>query len=425
MHYTEARAYIDALKPGGMKYGLARMERILSLLGRPQDQLRVIHIAGTNGKGSTAQMIQAMASASGYKTGLFTSPPVMGLRQTVSIDGKPIQREDFAAFVEEITALSPAMGEAGSLSEFELLTTLAILWFAREETDLCVIECGLGGRDDATNVFDHPLAVVLTPVGLDHTAVLGSTVEEIVRAKCGILRPDCLVAVSPGQPEEALGVLLEEAAARGLTVHMPGAASAPVLEQGPGCLVFEWEGEPVALSLTGRFQRDNALTALCVLRLLEGKGYRFQRQKALAVLEKIRIPCRQELVCRHPMLMLDGAHNPDGIRALTQTLSEIPEEDRVPLTLLWGMLRDKDIRAAVSLIAPFAARAVCCAPDNPRALPGQELAAAFREAGVQAMSEDSPENAFVLAKQAAGDGPLLVGGSFFLASAIRPYLTKP
>ena len=127
------------------------------------------------------------------------------------------------------------MGEAGSLSEFELLTTLAILWFAREETDLCVIECGLGGRDDATNVFDHPLAVVLTPVGLDHTAVLGSTVEEIVRAKCGILRPDCLVAVSPGQPEEALGVLLEEAAARGLTVHMPGAASAPVLEQGPGC----------------------------------------------------------------------------------------------------------------------------------------------------------------------------------------------
>lgn len=163
MTYIEARAYIDALKPGGMKFGLARMKRVLSLLGWPQDKLQVVHVAGTNGKGSTARMIQAMASAGGYKTGLFTSPPVIGLRRTISIDGIPIQRDDFAALVEEIAALAPAMGEVGSLSEFELLTTLAILWFAREGTDLCVIECGLGGRDDATNVFDRPLAVVLTP----------------------------------------------------------------------------------------------------------------------------------------------------------------------------------------------------------------------------------------------------------------------
>ena len=424
MTYIEARAYIDALKPGGMKFGLARMKRVLSLLGWPQDKLQVVHVAGTNGKGSTARMIQAMASAGGYKTGLFTSPPVIGLRRTISIDGIPIQRDDFTALVEEIAALAPAMGEVGSLSEFELLTTLAILWFAREGTDLCVIECGLGGRDDATNVFDRPLAVVLTPVGLDHTVVLGSTIEEITRAKCGILRPGCLVVSSPGQPEEALGVLMEEAAGQGLIVHMPGAASAPIVDQTPDHLVFEWEGGPVALSLTGSFQRDNALTALYVMRLLEGKGYGFQQDKALAALAKIRMPCRQELIRRSPLLMLDGAHNPDGIRALVRTLAKIPEEDRAPLTLLWGMLRDKDIRTGVSLIAPFAARAVCCAPENPRALPGKELAAAFREAGVEAVSEENPERAFTLAKEAAGEGPLLVGGSFFLASAVRPYFTK-
>ena len=217
---------------------------------------------------------------------------------------------------------------------------------------------------------------------------------------------------------------MEEAAGQGLIVHMPGAASAPIVDQTPDHLVFEWEGGPVALSLTGSFQRDNALTALYVMRLLEGKGYGFQQDKALAALAKIRMPCRQELIRRSPLLMLDGAHNPDGIRALVRTLAKIPEEDRAPLTLLWGMLRDKDIRTGVSLIAPFAARAVCCAPENPRALPGKELAAAFREAGVEAVSEENPERAFTLAKEAAGEGPLLVGGSFFLASAVRPYFTK-
>lgn len=424
MTYTEALAYIDALKPGGMKPGLARMERGLSLLGRPQDKLRVIHIAGTNGKGSTARMIQAMATANGLKTGLFTSPAVTGVRDTIQIDANPISEAAFAALTGELAALAPAMGEAGELSEFELLTTMAITWFAREKTDLCVIECGLGGRGDATDVFDHPVAAVLTPVSLDHTAVLGHSVEEIARAKCGILRPGCGVVCSPGQPAEALGVLLEEAAGMGLTVHVPGAAAAPIRECTPGRLVFEWEGAPVSLSLTGAFQRDNALTALGVMRLLETKGFPFDRAKAVEALEGIRMPCRQEVLRRHPLRMLDGAHNPHGIRALTETLLTVPEEERVPLTLLWGMLRDKDVRACVSLLAPLAARAVCCAPDNLRAMPGEALATLFREAGVEAVSADNPEQALVLAREEAGEGPLLVGGSFFLASVIRPFLTK-
>lgn len=424
MTYTEALSYIDALKPGGMKLGLARMERVLSLLGRPQDRLRVVHVAGTNGKGSTARMIQAMATANGCKTGLFTSPAVTGVRDTIQIDGAPIPKADFAALTGELAALAPAMEEVGGLSEFELLTALAIAWFAREGTGLCVIECGLGGRDDATNVFEHPLIAVLTPVGLDHTAVLGSTVEEIARVKCGILRPGCGVVCSPGQSEEALGVLLEEAAELGLTVHTPGTAAAPIREQTPEHLIFEWEGAPVRLSLTGDFQRDNALTALCTMQLLEARGFPFDRAKAVRALAEVRMPCRQEVLHRRPLRMLDGAHNPHGIRALVRTLSAVPEEERAPLTLLWGMLRDKDVRTCVSLLAPLAVRVVCCAPDNPRAMPGEALAALFREAGVTAVSEDDPERAFSLAQQMAGEGPLLVGGSFFLASAIRPFLTK-
>ena len=160
------------------------------------------------------------------------------------------------------------------------------------------------------------------------------------------------------------------------------------------------------------------------MRLLETKGFPFDRAKAVEALEGIRMPCRQEVLRRHPLRMLDGAHNPHGIRALTETLLTVPEEKRVPLTLLWGMLRDKDVHACVSLLAPLAARAVCCAPDNPRAMPGEALAALFREAGVEAVSADNPEQALVLAREEAGEGPLLVGGSFFLASVIRPFLTK-
>ncbi len=424
MTYTEALTYIDSLKPGGMKMGLARMERVLALLGRPQDKLRVVHIAGTNGKGSTARMIQAMAAAGGIRTGLFTSPAVTGLRDTIRIGDEAISEGDFAALTAELAALAPKMGEAGGLSEFELLTALAITWFAREQTGLCVIECGLGGRDDATNVFDHPLVCVLTPVSLDHTAMLGDSVEEIARVKCGILRPDCSVVSAPGQSADALGVLLEEAAARGLTVHTPGIAAAPILEEEPGRLVFEWEGDPVTLSLTGAFQRDNALTALCVMRLLETKGIPFRRDEALAALREVRMPCRQEVLCRRPLRMLDGAHNPHGVRALVKTLEGMPEAERTPLTLLCGMLRDKDVKTCVSLLAPLCAQVVCCAPDNPRALSGEELAAVFREAGVPAAAADAPDAALAIAQKRAGKGPFLVGGSFFLAGTIRQLLLK-
>lgn len=214
---------------------------------------------------------------------------------------------------------------------------------------------------------------------------------------------------SPGQEEDALGVLLEEAAALGLTVHTPGTAAAPILEEAPGRLVFEWEGDPVTLSLTGAFQRDNALTALCVMRLLETKGIPFRRDEALAVLREVRMPCRQEVLRRRPLRMLDGAHNPHGIRALVQTLEAMPEAERTPLTLLCGMLRDKDVRTCVSLLAPLCAQVICCAPDNPRALSGEELAAVFRKAGVPAEAVDAPDAALAIARKRAGRVPFWWG----------------
>ena len=424
MTYIQALEAIDALKPGGMKMGLARMRRILSLLGNPQDTLRVVHVAGTNGKGSTAKMIQAMASASGVCTGLYTSPAVTGIRDTMTVDGKPIPEETFARLTEELLSYAPEMGECGGLSEFELTTTLALLWFAREKTGLCIVECGLGGRDDATNVFTAPLAAVFTPISLDHQNFLGSTVEEIARNKCGILKRGCGVVASPGQTPEALGIILEEAAGLGLTVRMPNRAAAPLLEEGQGKLRFSWEGVPVDLTLTGAFQRDNALTALETLRLLEEKGIPFQRDRAVESLAQVRMPCRQEILCRSPLLMLDAAHNLQGIGALKDTLLGFRREDRMPLTMVMGMLADKDAAGCAALLAPLCAHIVCCTPANPRALPAAGLAELLRPGCPDVEAVEDMTAALDRALQKAAGGPLLIAGSFYVSSVLRPRLIK-
>ena len=234
MTCAEALQYIEELKPGGMKLGLDRMRRGLELLGHPERRLRVVHVAGTNGKGSTARMVQAIATAAGYATGLVSSPAVIGLRETITVDGEAIPEAAFAGWVDRLRALQSDMGEAGGLSEFELTTLLALAWFAERNTDLCVIECGMGGREDATNVFDAPLAAVITPVALDHTAWLGGTAEEIAAHKCGIIKAPCGVVTAPDQDPDALAVIWETAARQGLTVRQPGTGAAPLLEASLG-----------------------------------------------------------------------------------------------------------------------------------------------------------------------------------------------
>lgn len=420
MDYTQARAYLTALQPGGMKMGLERMRRVLQLLGDPQRRLRVVHVAGTNGKGSTARMVQAILTAAGYRAGLYTSPSVTGLRDTITIDNVPISRADFAACVSAAAEQQPFMGDAGGLSEFECVTAAALLYFARQQTDIVVLECGMGGRDDATNVLDAPLAAVLTPIALDHAAWLGSTVEEIAANKCGIFRPHCAVVTSPAQNEDALGVILEHAAAAGLTVRIPNSAAAPIVHDELGTVAFCAGGETYTLPLTGTFQRDNALTALETIAVLREKGYTVDNTAIHAGLAAVAMPCRQEVFSREPLILLDGAHNPHGIAALADTLRRyLPD---VPLTAVIGMLRDKDTAACAALLAPLCAHIVCCTPNNPRALGAETLAEQMTPFCTDVRVADSPEQALALARSLAGAQPLLVAGSFTVAAPLRQIL---
>lgn len=423
MTYSQAAALLEARKAAGMQLGLKRMEAMLELLDRPQDRLRIVHVAGTNGKGSTAAMLRAMLTAAGYRVGGYESPAVTGLRDTILVDGAPIPESAFAALAEEILEREPRLRELGPLTEFEFTTALAYLYFAREKTDLCVVECGLGGRDDATNAIGPPLAAVLTPVALDHTALLGGTIEEITAVKCGICKPPCAVVVSPGQPPEALGVILQTAAKKGLTVRMPNPAAAPIAEQRPGRLVFDYVGRRYTLGLTGRFQRDNALTALEAAACLEEKGFPIPAEARAAGLAGVVMPCRQEILRREPLLMLDGAHNPHGIAALAETLEELPEAGS--LTLLTGMLRDKNTAACAARLGPLCRRIVCCTPGGTdRALSGETLAAQLRPFCREVTAASSPAQGLALALEQADGGPLLIAGSFYLCRELRPELLE-
>ena len=423
MTFEQAKNCIAGRKVLGMNFGLTRVRRALALLGRPDEALRIIHIAGTNGKGSTAAMIAAMFTAAGYRTGRYTSPALTDVRDTITLDAQPIPEETFAALTEEIEALTPQMQDVGTLTEFEFVTVLTLLWFAREHTDLCVIECGLGGDTDATNVIDAPLATVFTPISLDHTNLLGTTVADIARRKVGIMKPKAAVISAPDQSEEALGVLFERAAALGSTVRMRHPGAATVIEQRPNRLTFEVDDKVYTLSVNGAFQVTNALTAIETIDAVAAQGFPVSDEAKRAGLLAVRLPCRQEWLASEPPILLDGAHNPHGVAALAESIPHLCG-DQTPV-LLTGMLRDKDVAAVADLLRPLVRTVFCCTPDNPRALSGEDLAAVYHP--MPATVIDPPEAAFdaAWAHARALGCPLLVGGSFYVAGAVRELaLTK-
>lgn len=421
MTYAEAERYLVSLRRGGIRPGLERMERGLSLRGDPHRRLRVVHVAGTNGKGSVARMIQCILTAAGYRTGLYSSPSVTGTCDTITVDGVPILPEVFAEQVSVWRECQSHMGDGGTLSEFELVTALALEYFAQQRVDVCVLECGLGGRQDATNICPPPLAAVLTPIALDHRDLLGNTVEAIAAEKCGILKPPCRVIASPTQTPEVLAVIYACAATQGLTVRQPQSAAATLLAQGMDGLQFSYAGEVYATPLVGAFQLDNALTALETVAALGECGFAVDVAACRAGLAAATLPCRQEVVSRAPLVMLDGAHNPHAIAALVDTVRR--EMAGEPLTLMIGMLRDKDTAACAALLAPLAAHVICCTPPSGRALEAATLAEQFVAAGAPyVIAVPEPAAALTTARTLVDTRPLLVGGSFYTAAAVRPLL---
>ena len=423
MTYEQAVAYCEALHGSGIRLGLDRLRHALAVAGDPQRRLRVVHVAGTNGKGSTARMIQSVLTCAGYRVGLYSSPAVTGVCDTITVDGVGMSPACFADWITRWVAVQESLVEAERLTEFELMTAMAFDYFAEERVDICVLECGMGGREDATNVCPPPLAAVFTTIARDHTAFLGDTVEEIAWQKSGIMKAPCAVISAPSQSEDALAVLFAQAAEKGLTVRMPCIGAAELLPSPAGQTRFRFDAVEYTVPLGGGFQVENALTALETLRALAPCGFTADEAACRAGLAAATLPCRQEVVCTSPLVMLDGAHNPHGIAAVAAVFSEWAASGAKP-TVLFGMLRDKDTAACAAAIAPYAARVICCTPPSERALEAAQLATQFCAAGVsEVLAVPDVKEAWDTALSLAGDTPLFVGGSFYTAAAIRPFAT--
>lgn len=417
LNYEQALDYIHSHKRFGSKLGLERIGELMRLLGNPQEKLRFVHVAGTNGKGSTSIMTAAILRAAGYRTGLTVSPFVVDFCERVQIDGSVISHEELS---EEITRIQPFADQVEGLTEFELITAAAFDLFHRKNCEIAVAEVGLGGRFDATNMIPKPLVSVITPIGLDHTQILGDTIEQIAFEKCGIIKPGVPVVTSPAQDIDALPVLLEQCAYRGSTLSQPTLNAAEQVRLSLNGTDFVYQGFSMHVPLLGQYQIANALTAMkaAELAVQQCTNQPLSMQAVQEGLAFVRFPARMEIVCRHPLTILDGAHNPQGAKALAESLSLLGKR---PITAVMGMLADKNSTDALKLLAPHFRRLICVTPDNPRALDGHELAARADKLGLPASAAHSIEEAWELASAVAASeqGAVVICGSLYLAGQMR------
>jgi dihydrofolate synthase/folylpolyglutamate synthase len=411
MTFEELKSLLFARGNFGMKLGLERMQEACALLDEPQRSAPVLHVAGTNGKGSTCAFAEASLRAAGLRTGLYTSPHLTHFCERIRLGGQPISEERACALLEEIRARVPgALGDPG-LTFFEIVTLMAFLAF--REVEVMVVEVGLGGRLDATNVVE-PLACAVSSLGLEHTQYLGPTLAHVAAEKAGIFKPGA-PAVSAGQPREAAQVLQRRADALGIPLWRPGRDYRfesrdvrPFCYSGSG-----WAVRAGDLALQGHHQRTNAALACALLEASAGRGLRVEARHAEEGLQSARWPGRLE---RLGNVWVDGAHNPHAAAALARSLPALLAGR--PLHLVFAALQDKDAAAMLRELAPLAASVHYCAPASPRAVQPAQLARLLRGA-----THPSPAAALEAARREAGaGGVVLCCGSLYLAGEVRALL---
>lgn len=422
---------IDALhalpRMGSGAPGLARMQNLMNHLGNPENDLQCIHIAGTNGKGSLAAMTSAILTAAGYKTGLTISPYVVDFRERFQIDGEMIPPRTLVSLTQKVMdAVDAIEAEGGEKPvEFEAVTALALLWFAREKCDLVVLETGLGGRCDATNIVPHKLVAAITKIGYDHMEVLGDTLDKIAAEKAGIIKEGSVVVNYPDQPVEAMGPILTAAAEAHTSIITPDKDDLTLLRGKRLENRIDYGGYRAALGLPGTHQANHAAMAVEIaLALWREFGYDISDDAILEGLANAKMPARIEVLRRHPLLLLDGCHNPDGAKMLAATLTRADFEEN--LVGVFGVLADKDYKGMLSDLAPCFAKVYTVTPNCPRALSAEDLQKEARF-HTDAEAADSVADALRKAIDYADENNLagvVVCGSLYLAAEARPLLLK-
>ena len=415
MTVEEALSYIHSVSWMGSRPGLERTQELLKRLGNPEKQVKYVHIAGTNGKGSTAAMTASILQKAGYRVGLYTSPFINKFHERMQVNGEMISDEDLVKATEYVLPHAEAM-EAHP-TEFELVSCVAFLYFAWQKCDVVVLEVGMGGELDSTNVIETPLVSVITNIGLDHTEVLGDTLEKIASAKAGIIKGGHTVIYRASESVEK--VFEDKCAAVGSQLLKADFDSIHLKSHGLDGQVFDACGyEDICLPLLGAHQMKNCAVVLTVVEALKAQGYKISRENVYDGLRDVSWPGRFELLRRDPLFLVDGGHNPQCIEALADNIRDYLMGR--PLTVLTGVLADKDYHCMYKNVAPYVSKFVTVTPDSPRAMSAQDLKTYLSQFGKPITACDSVKEGVSLAIQEAGkEGVVLAYGSLYMVGEIR------
>ncbi len=387
------------------------MQKLLDALGNPHNSFESVHIAGTNGKGSTAAFIESALRCAGYTTGLYTSPHVTRLNERIRVCGQDIPDADLCALGARVQAAEWAQNL--TLNYFQILTAIGFLYFAEQGVKFAVVEAGLGGRLDPTNVLS-PLVAVITHIGMDHTAVLGDTLAKIASEKAGIVKPDCDVVLL-AQESEAERPVEEACKAQGARLHKPPALPARI--QG-GKLFAQTDMGELPLGVSGNYQAENAAVALAALGALRQRGFDMPDNALREGLQNARWPGRFELLRENPPLILDGAHNPQGAQSLANSLAAYYPGQKC--VFLMAAMRDKDVIGCLRAVAPLARAMIAIPLDSPRAYTAQELCSLMLQYCGEAFVSDGVESALRLSQTLLREGDVACAfGSLYLADPLR------
>ncbi len=420
MTLDEALHYIHSVCWKGSIPGLERINALLDKMGHPERSLKFIHVTGTNGKGSTCAMLANIFTTAGYKTGLYTSPYLIRFNERIQIDGQQIPDEAICRIMDEIKPLADSIFEQPT--EFEMVTALGFAYFAEQHCDLVVCEVGMGGEFDATNVILPPEAAVICNIGLDHTEVLGDTLEKIAATKSGIIKPGC-DAILYRETPSVEAVIAARCDAVGAHLHKADFADIVPVRHDLAGQIFHWQRfESLHLPLLGEHQLHNAAVALTAATVMQQRGWKLSDAHIRQGLSTVRWPGRFDVRRTDPLFIIDGGHNPQCIEALCKNIRDyLPGR---PLTILTGVLADKDYNCMYRDVAPHAKEFITITPGNPRALHAHELGEYLTRFGKPVTACDTVADGVHLALAHAGkDGVVLCYGSLYMIGEIEAALT--
>lgn len=416
--FDKAMAYISSFDRLGKPVSdLNRIEALLSLLDNPQKSLKFIHIAGTNGKGSVAQMCNDILVQAGYRVGLFTSPYILEYCDRIRCNGKNISHEMLCKITAEVKAVVDGLPYKSAFSQFEISTVIALVYFCRIHCDIVVLETGIGGLLDSTNVVENKIVTIITSVAYDHTKILGDTLELIAFQKAGIIRKHIPCILSAENQKEVVSTVSAQCRNKGSDLIIPETDKVKVFKSDIFGNLFYYGGSEYRTRLSGRHQIINALSVIEAMKVVERSGFRITFENVYEGIKQAKIPARAEVLSKSPVIILDGAHNPSGMHSIAEIVKNIDSTKRIAVI---GMTKEKDIESTIKEIVPYFNDFICVDSFSANAEDAEHIAKLLRQYKKNAISIFDMKLAVDEAREMVGEnGLLLICGSLYLASEVR------